>query len=91
MAELLHQVWDDPESNARMCWIAGNESDRMRRALHPKAKLVRTFLASSHDDAMRQHYAAESWGEYEGVPGVSDQPYSDEQAREQREYLARES
>ncbi len=91
MAELLHQVWRDPERDALMCWIAGDEADRMRRALQPKAELVQTFLASSHEDAMRQHYATEGWGEYQGVPGVSDQPYSEEQAREQLEYMGRQN
>ncbi len=90
MADLLHEVWRDSERNAIMCWIAGEESDSKRQLLHPKATLVRTFLAASHEDAMRQHYAAEGWGEYRGVPGVSDQPYTEDQARVQRAYLGQQ-
>ena len=88
MAALLFEVWDDTDDGL-LCLVAGEESEKLRRTLHPQARLVRTFLAGSHEDAMRQHYAAEGWGEYKSVLGVSDQPFSGEQEQEQRAYLDR--
>ncbi|MFT3722979.1 MAG: hypothetical protein QM773_05265 [Hyphomonadaceae bacterium] len=38
---------------------------------------------------MLKHYAAEGWSEYKRVPGITDQPFSEDQEQEQRAYLAR--
>jgi hypothetical protein len=70
-----------------MCWIVGQKADEVRRRLHPHATLMRTFYASSHDDAMAKHYAAEGWADYKSIPGLTDAPYTDEQLLQQQEYL----
>jgi hypothetical protein len=89
MVELLFEVWRDPENNSISCFVAGENSEAERGLLSPRATLVRAFHATTHEDAMRKHHDAEGWGTYKGIPGVTDQPFTQEQALAQRAYLAR--
>lgn len=89
MVELLFEVWRDPEDNSTSCWPAGENSPAERGLQSSRAILVRTFHATTHEDAMRKHYDAEGWGAYKAIPGVTDQPFTEEQALAQRAYLAR--
>ncbi|MEQ1610344.1 MAG: hypothetical protein ABL956_15465 [Hyphomonadaceae bacterium] len=89
MVELLYEVWRDEADGvvSVSCRIAGQEADEFRRKVEPHATFVRAFLATSHQDAMRQYYAAQGWGEYRGICGVTDQPFTEEEGLAQQAYL----
>jgi hypothetical protein len=79
MVGLLHEVWvDTGESGAELegCCFAGPDGDEFRRLLQPSARLVHTFQAGSHFEAMstyhrilgREPYASELAQDHEPYP-----------------------
>ena len=89
MAYLLYEARREPGETAVMCWQAGEALDRLLVQIHPNAMHVRACHASSHEDAMQEHYDAEGLGVWKRVPGVSDIPFTEQEAGDQHTYLAR--
>jgi hypothetical protein len=61
MARLKHEVWIDTDG-LEMCCLAGPDGDEARGLLEPGAKLLWTFEAGSHFEAMtiyHQHLGRE--------------------------------
>ena len=67
----LFQVWEDDYGDdvigITLC-CAGPSGDRARGLLHPDAKLLRTFEAESHLEAMALHHQLMGWEPYKPVP-----------------------
>ena len=82
---LLHEVWedlgDDGESLSCLCY-AGPRGDGARRLLGPRAKLLTTFEAGGHVEAMTIYYRLMGWGEYMTDQPRDYQPYPDEKFEE---------
>jgi hypothetical protein len=51
MAMLVHEMWDEGEGHTMLC-LAGPDGDGARGFLEPGARLIGTFTAASHFDAM---------------------------------------
>jgi hypothetical protein len=57
---LLHEIWmdsDDTGEELPGCCLAGRRGDAFRKLLHPHARLVHTFSASNHFEAMQIYHA----------------------------------
>ena len=87
MPQLLYEAWHDPDDNSLECSRANSGADELRRRISPGARLVRSYLASSHEDAMQQHYTAEGWGEYKRIPGHTDIPHTQQEFLDQQAWL----
>lgn len=62
---MLHELWDDPESEGRYTFcLTGSHGRQARALLSPAAHLVWTVEADSHFDAMTAYYGHMGWGTY---------------------------
>lgn len=62
---MLHELWDDPESEGRYTFcLSGQRGDEARSLLSSSAKLVWTVEAASHFEAMTAYYKHHGWGVY---------------------------
>ncbi len=55
MVALLHEIWiesDDNGQDLESCCLAGKDGEEFRKSLSSNARLMRTFEASSHYEAM---------------------------------------
>ena len=81
MALLLHEVWmeeDEDGQDLPSCLLAGPMGDGARRLQGAKARMVGTFFACSHAEAMNIYYAMFGWGKYQSDHDWDFQPYPDE-------------
>jgi hypothetical protein len=64
MNKVLHEIWEDPEGLSAVAY-AGEKGEAARKLFKEEnMKLVHTFYASSHFEAMTVYYAYMGWGEY---------------------------
>jgi len=63
---IKHQVWKDSEGLTGVCF-ANSKGDDYRNLLENDSKLIHTFYASSHFEAMTIYYEFMNWGEYQLV------------------------
>ncbi|HEX2606482.1 MAG TPA: hypothetical protein VHK91_03845 [Flavisolibacter sp.] len=77
MDKVLHEIWRDPEGLP--CLIrAGVEGEGTRkRLIEEGSRLVHTFYASSHFEAMTYYYAYVGYGEYKAEYEYDKLPYSE--------------
>lgn len=78
MASLLHEVWEEPDENWRMLealCLAGPDRDAFRATLAESARLVGTFKAASHIEAMTKYYSMYFRGEYVASLPTDYDPY----------------
>jgi hypothetical protein len=62
---MMHEIWKDDEGLTTLC-LAGKHGDGARaNIIEPDAKLVSTFDAESHYEAMTKDYKYMDWGQYE--------------------------
>lgn len=62
---MLHELWDDPESEGRFLFcLTGPRGEEARATLSQAARLVWTVHAGSHFEAMSLYYERRGWGEY---------------------------
>ena len=89
MATLIHEVWAQPDESGQMLpglCMAGPEGEGFRALirLEPGARLVCTFTASSHFEAMTKYDEIVGYGEYycdePWVHGPYEQAEADRQA-----------
>jgi hypothetical protein len=55
MAILRHEIWEEPNDDGgplRCCCLSGPRGDGCRQSLKPGARLLTTFEAGSHFEAM---------------------------------------
>ncbi len=60
---MKHEIWEDAEGLTTLC-LADERGDACRQLLEPGSKLIHTFFASSHYDAMTIYYQFMDWGVY---------------------------
>ena len=87
MASLLHEVWEESDENGQMLealCLAGPDGDAFRATLGEGARLVATFDAASHVEAMGKYYSMYDRGEYVTAQLADYDPYPEEwRARQQ--------
>jgi hypothetical protein len=87
MALLIHEVWEQPDGSGQtlpgLC-LAGPDGDGFRSLLEQGSRLVTTFEASSHFEAMFMYYELVGYGEYVNEEAWSHQPYGNEEAVRQK-------
>jgi hypothetical protein len=69
-----HEVWESPEGMTTLCNIEDNGYD-YRINIEPNSKLIFSFEAYSHFDAMTKYYDFMKWGEYKTEFEVDKKPY----------------
>jgi hypothetical protein len=79
VATLVHEIWEEITSDGKAfhtCCLAGTMGDGCRRTLGPKARLLMTFEADSHFEAMtiynrhlkREPYTTDQASDYDAYP-----------------------
>lgn len=77
MDKLLHEIWEDSEGLPGLI-LAGEKGEAARKLFEEEGmKLVHTFYASSHFEAMTIYYGYYKWGEYITVYEYDKLPYGD--------------
>lgn len=74
-----HEVWEDLEGLTTLC-LSDERGDDCRKLLEPGSKLIHTFYASSHYDAMTIYYKFMDWGIYTTEFEIDKQPYDKKNA-----------
>ena len=74
MSLIEHEVWEDEEGKTMLCQ-AGKVGEEARQLLEPNSRLIHTFSAASHFEAMNTYYQLMEWGEYETIDEIDKQPY----------------
>jgi hypothetical protein len=74
-----HEIWEDSEGKTTLC-LADERGNECRQLLEPGSKLIHSFYASSHFDAMTVYYKFMDWGQYETQFEIDKEPY-DKNAR----------
>ena len=87
MAELLFEIWADGDSIGMH--QVSEQSDRVRRSVEPNAVLVASYYASSVFEAFQKNNDWNSFGQWKPAPEWSEHFFTDDEAREQQEYLRR--
>jgi hypothetical protein len=79
--KLMLEVWEDfgesGEPLPNLCY-AGPLGDGHRARLSPKARLLTTFEAGSHNEAMTIYYKLMGWGQYTTDQEWDYKPYPEE-------------
>ena len=78
MASLLHEIWEDLDeygNSLPACALAGPQGDGLRQMLGPRARLIHTFEANSHFEAMTIYNAFLGRGSYESSHSWDHEPY----------------
>ncbi|MGF6274262.1 hypothetical protein ABIB38_002641 [Massilia sp. UYP11] len=92
MALLLHEVWEELDENGQalegLC-LAGPDGDAFRATLGERARLVATFEAASHIEAMTKYYSMYGRGEYATTHSSDYHPYPDAWRVRQKAWLSR--
>lgn len=81
MALLVHEVWEEPDENGQMLeglCLAGPDGDAFRAALGESARLIATFEAASHVEAMTKYYSMYGRGKYVAAHPTDYEPYPNE-------------
>jgi hypothetical protein len=72
MVDLVHEVWIDENDEGQSfesCCLAGPDGDAFRKLLSPSARLVHTFTAGCHFEAMTLYHRF-----LDREPYTTDQP-----------------
>ncbi len=81
MVYLLHEVWEEPDESGQtleaLC-LAGPDGDAFRATLSESARLVATFEATSHVEAMTKYYSMYGRSEYVTAHPTDHDPYPNE-------------
>ena len=87
MATLIHEIWLCPDDQGQWlpaCLLAGPDGDAARRLLEPGSRLIHTFEAASHFEAMTAYYRFMDFGTYTTDQAWDYQPYPEDRAQRQR-------
>lgn len=72
--KVKHEVWINPEGLTTLCF-ADERGNDCRRLLDPDSKLIHSFYAISHYEAMTNYYKFMNWGEYTTEFEIDKEPY----------------
>jgi hypothetical protein len=87
MVTLLHEVWEEIDENGQSlpgCCLAGPDGDGHRALMSSGARLIHTFEAGSHYEAMTIYYRLTGWGDYTTTEPWDREPYPVEWLERQR-------
>lgn len=73
--KVVHQIWQEPGGETGLC-LEDLRGDGFRKLLEPGAKMIHTYKAESHYEAMTIYYAFMEWGEYRTEFEIDKLPYS---------------
>lgn len=88
MPELICEIWRDDDNGSFEGGQISADSDRVRKVVSPNSTLLHTYAARSSFELFRKYHewlGHEPWSPPEGI---ADHPFSEEEAEEQRLYLA---
>ncbi|MCB0381463.1 MAG: hypothetical protein KDD24_09420 [Flavobacteriales bacterium] len=80
MAKIKHDIWTNPEDLPMLCF-SGELGAESRTLLEPNSKIVHSFYAESHFEAMTIYYEYMDWGVYETEFEVDKEPYNLEEIK----------
>ena len=75
MTSIKHDIWQDNEGLTSLCF-SGDLGEESRSLLEPGSKIIYSFYADSHFDAMTKYYEFMKWGIYETEFEIDKQPYN---------------
>jgi len=75
MAKIKHDIWNNPEDLPMLCFSDELDAES-RTLLEPNSKIVHSFYAESHFEAMTIYYEYMNWGVYETEFEVDREPYN---------------
>jgi hypothetical protein len=75
MEGLLHEIWKEPDGTTG-CFLEGERSNEARSLLEKGSRLIHTFYAKSHFEAMTIYYKYMGWGDYKTSFEIDKQPYT---------------
>jgi hypothetical protein len=64
MVKIKHDIWNNPEELSVLCF-SGDLGIGSRILLEPNSKIIHSFYAESHFEAMTLYYEYMNWGVYE--------------------------
>jgi hypothetical protein len=64
MTSIKHDIWQDKEGLTSLCF-SGDLGEESRSLLEPDSKIIHSFYADSHFNAMTKYYEYMDWGVYE--------------------------
>lgn len=76
MATLIHEVWIDANGLSSVC-LAGPHGANCRNLLDQPARLIHTFEAGSHYEAMTTYFRFQGWDVYTTDFAIDHEPYPD--------------
>ncbi|MDO1445663.1 hypothetical protein Q0590_05350 [Rhodocytophaga aerolata] len=74
-----HEIWEDHKGLTTLC-LADERGNDCRKLLESGSKLIHTFYASSHYDAMTIYYKFMGWGTYTTEFEMDKEPYEKKNA-----------
>ena len=80
MALLLHEIWEEADESGEVlhtCCLAGSLGDGCHSLLSSKARLLTTFIAGSHFEAMTIYHSFIGHEAYSTVHTQDHDPYPD--------------
>lgn len=73
-SKTLLQIWKNPEGLTELV-LANEAGNEQRKLMDPGSKIIHTFYANSHFEAMTIYYSFMNWGEYTTVQKEDKLPY----------------
>jgi hypothetical protein len=86
---LIHEYWERLDGHGGEFGPIRESKDQARSELLPGARLIFSIRASSWFEAMQLYHERLEYGDFYAPEDVPDHFYTDEEAREQAEYLRR--
>lgn len=74
MTEIKHDIWKSEDDLTSLCF-SGELGEEPRSILEPNSKIIHSFYANSHFDAMTKYYEFMDWGVYETEFEIDKEPY----------------
>lgn len=72
--KVKHEIWKDEEGKTALCF-ADERGNGCRNLLEPGSKLIHSFYAESHYEAMTIYYQFMDWGVYTTEFEIDKVPY----------------
>jgi hypothetical protein len=77
---IKHEVWEDLEGLTTLC-LANERGEACRKLLEPGSKLIHSFYAENHYEAMTIYYKFMDWGVYTTEFEIDKEPYEKKNAQ----------
>ena len=72
--KVKHEIWEDTEGLTTLC-LADERGDDCRKLMEVGDKLIHTFYANCHYEAMTIYYEYMNWGVYTTDFEIDKEPY----------------